>query len=337
MVPSFEPRMCFVEESPTLYASAPMQTCIETDRAKAGKRWVYDVLSGKKEEERELLRTDEFVLLPDGRGAGGSSVDSGRLLSRSPEWSQSMTRSNDWYPGKSTDWNQSTKSTDWNQVRSTDRTPPTAAWDRSIVSAARSPIDSGRLTRPYPPFAASLACAGRGAREPEFALHLLAIVTDDTLRCLRDLTGAHVGLLERLERLCMQVVSERFHVDAKHVLIFVNYPPSVYQLHFHVCAPFRRVASYDAFRMHSLTSILSNLRMNGEYYQRATLRVPVLTGSEFYAPFAGSSIGSDRSSEVDSSVGVILDRLPVGPANRLTESLTDISRQTGVGDVRACI
>ena len=277
VVPSFEPKMCFVDESPALYASAPMQSCIETDRAKAGKRWVYDVLSGKKEEERELLRTDEFVLLPDGRGVGGLPVDAGRAL----------TRSNDWNQSKLTGWNQSvTRSTDWNQAaaKSTD-------WNQSATTTGWS--------RPYSPLTASFAYSGgRGAREQEFALHLLAIVTDDSLRCLRDLTGAHVDLLERLERQCMQVVSERFHVDARHVLVFVNYPPSVYQLHFHVCAPFRRVASYDAFRMHSLTSILSNLRMNGDYYRQVTLRVPVLTGSEFYPPLI-AGLSSTPPSRVD--------------------------------------
>ena len=79
-----------------------------------------------------------------------------------------------------------------------------------------------------------------------------------------------------------------FGIRPQNVMIFLNYPPSVYQLHFHVCAPFQRVLSYDAFRMHSLTSILSNLQMDTAYYQKVTFRMPVLLTSDFYGLLSGS-------------------------------------------------
>lgn len=138
-------------------------------------------------------------------------------------------------------------------------------------------------------------------RDPVFDLHLLAIAIDPSLRCLRDLNGDHVALLEQLQEKCMEIVRTVFGVDNRHVLIFANYPPSVYQLHFHICAPFKRVSSYDAFRVHPLTTIISNLRLNGRYYNEVTFRVPVLTGSDLHMCITGDRFDQLCSEECTDS------------------------------------
>ena len=55
-----------------------------------------------------------------------------------------------------------------------------------------------------------------------------------------------------------------------------------------MCVPFQRVLSYNAFCMHSLTSILSNLQMDTAYYQKVTFRMPVLLTSDFYGLLSGT-------------------------------------------------
>ena len=225
-------KTCLVDEKPTTFFSERVQNWIDTEKTKPGKRWIFDVITSGREEALELVRTPEFVLLPDGSMLSSIPRDTVNGTSGASKQAPRITH----------------KDTD--------------------LKARRG------------------SCSGLS---PDgFVLHLLAIVSDCGLRCLRDLTGEHVDMLKRLEAECLREVEMSFGIGPQNVMIFLNYPPSVYQLHFHVCAPFQRVLSYDAFRMHSLTSILSNLQMDTAYYQKVTFRMPVLLTSDFYGLLSGT-------------------------------------------------
>jgi hypothetical protein len=110
----------------------------------------------------------------------------------------------------------------------------------------------------------------------------LAIVLDPSLRTIRDLRGEHVPMLERMHELCLEAIEAEFGYKPHDVMVFANYPPSVYRLHFHFCAPFHSVGAFDAFRMHPLCAIVNNLRLRPDYYEQSTLCVPVHTNSEYH-------------------------------------------------------
>jgi m7GpppX diphosphatase len=154
------------------------------------------------------------------------------------------------------------------------------------------------------------AGGGGGARR----FNWLAIVADPEVRSIRDLRGAHLPMLERMYRQCVQAIQREYRVGWEDVMVFANYPPSVYKLHFHFCAPFFQPTAYDAFRMHSLSAIINNLQVNPEYYALSTFQIPVHTNSDLYravvaargecggvspsssasTPTASSSAGSDE-------------------------------------------
>jgi hypothetical protein len=124
----------------------------------------------------------------------------------------------------------------------------------------------------------------------------LAIVADPGLRSVRDLRGEHLPMLERLYRQCVQAIQREYRVGSGDVMVFANYPPSVYKLHFHFCAPFFQPTAYDAFRMHSLSSIISNLQVHPDYYMLSTFQVPVHSNSDLYrAVVAGGGRAADSS------------------------------------------
>jgi m7GpppX diphosphatase len=110
----------------------------------------------------------------------------------------------------------------------------------------------------------------------------LAIVTDPSIRSIRDLRGEHLGMLEELQRQCIAAIQREYEVEAEDVMVFANYPPSVYRLHFHLCAPFFKPSAYDAFRMHPLSAIINNLRIHPEYYKVSAIQIPVHRNSELY-------------------------------------------------------
>jgi len=226
-------KTCLVDEKPTTFFSHLIQDWIEAEKNKPGKRWIFDVITCGREESLELIRTPEFVLLPDGSMLSCVGRD---VLNAKGVAQKQISR-----------------------------------WTAQSGSLDKDTDQKNRRG------------SGFGLSADGFVLHLLAIVADCNLRCLRDLTGDHIAMLKRLEAECLREVESSFGIGPQNVMIFLNYPPSVYQLHFHICAPFQRVLSYDAFRMHSLTSIVSNLQMDPAYYQKVTFRMPVLLTSDMYS------------------------------------------------------
>jgi hypothetical protein len=54
-----------VIESPEMYHSISIQTYISKEVNRPCKQWIHEVLMCRRETERVILRTSEFVLLPD--------------------------------------------------------------------------------------------------------------------------------------------------------------------------------------------------------------------------------------------------------------------------------
>ena len=54
-----------VLETPEMHASDPMQSYITREVSRPCKQWIHDVLSNRREADRVILRTPDFVLLPD--------------------------------------------------------------------------------------------------------------------------------------------------------------------------------------------------------------------------------------------------------------------------------
>lgn len=113
----------------------------------------------------------------------------------------------------------------------------------------------------------------------------LAIMTDPSMRSIRDLRAHHVPQLEEMQELCLCAIEREMGVDRSEVMVYANYPPSIYRLHFHFCAPFASSSAFDAFRMHPLSTIINNLKMNGDYFTRSNLRVPVHANSDLHRAF----------------------------------------------------
>ena len=113
-------------------------------------------------------------------------------------------------------------------------------------------------------------------------LNWLAIVTVPNLRTIRDLRGEHIELLRTLRSQCIEAVKKEFPVERPDIMIFANYPPSVYTLHFHICCPFKFAVPFDAFRMHTLESLIHHIEMDPEYYAKYNIHIPVSHSSRLY-------------------------------------------------------
>lgn len=126
----------------------------------------------------------------------------------------------------------------------------------------------------------------------------LAICTDEGVRSLRDLRGWHAAMLEDLFDKCCECIKGHLGYERHQIMAYVNYPPSVYRLHIHFCAPFSGSSAFDAFRMHPLSTIINNLRLCGDYYRLASLCVPVHSNSELCRALSRARHGESRESLV---------------------------------------
>lgn len=112
----------------------------------------------------------------------------------------------------------------------------------------------------------------------------LAIMKNTSLRNIRDLTSDHIPLLQNLKKTCIErILTEYPHVKENDIMIFANYPPSVHVLHFHFCFPFLFPSAYDAFRIHSIDTIINNLIIHPNYYSISTLLLPLHESSPWFS------------------------------------------------------
>lgn len=138
--------------------------------------------------------------------------------------------------------------------------------------------DTERVNRYSPP---------ASTRPHRRILNWLAIAQDRGLRTLRDLTGDHVPMLKEILHASTGAIERDTGIRPDQVMIYVHYPPSVYQLHIHFSYPYGQFGHRDAYRIHSLTAIINNLEIDPLYYAKATMHMAVLKQSPHFSALDG--------------------------------------------------
>lgn len=280
-------------ETPEIHSSVDMQAYILQELNRPCKKWVGDVINGVREASEVRLRTSEFVLLPD--------TERVNRYQRVPpaDWTEArgqMTRRAS--PAPLADHTNE----QWGGIRtrmlcnSRKNAPsPAFRYRNSPGLCMRQPrCFSYGLPRPFfyqnrlNHHDAERVCQYQaveppppklGQEEPEPAQHFteqvnwLAIATEPGLRSLRDLRGRHAPMLRRMLALSKLRIQEETGVHQEEIMAYVHYPPSVYQLHVHFAYPYAQYNHRDVFRIHSLETVINNLEIDPEYYQKARLQV----------------------------------------------------------------
>ena len=111
------------------------------------------------------------------------------------------------------------------------------------------------------------------------SFYLLGIVRDRTIKSLRDLRGKHIKLLENMMSDTLKVAEELYGVKKNQLRIFVHYHPQYWHFHVHFTC-----LAID-YGIHSgkavlLEDIIDNLKMEGNYYEKASLSCLVFEGDK---------------------------------------------------------
>ncbi|KAH0547292.1 m7GpppX diphosphatase-like [Cotesia glomerata] len=181
----------FIEETPELYKNVTLPFINEKILPKDNLKWVYDLLSGKKEQERTLhIDKDEstgYVLVKDSK------------------------------------------------------------WRSKEISE----------------------------------MHYVAF-TQQKLMTIRDLNETHLPLLKKIKKEGTEIITKKYPVLAANLRIYFLYLPRFYHLHVHFITNTADDAITMLDRMHLLSTVINNIELMPDYYQKATLGIRHCYKSPFY-------------------------------------------------------
>lgn len=103
------------------------------------------------------------------------------------------------------------------------------------------------------------------------SLYLQALVHRRGLRSIRDLTAEHLPLLRNIQTKGTEAIGKKYGVPPSELRVYFHYQPSYYHLHVHFTSvQFDAPGTYVG-KAHFLSSVIDNIEMVADYYQRATL------------------------------------------------------------------
>ena len=100
-----------------------------------------------------------------------------------------------------------------------------------------------------------------------FKLHILSIVCDKSITCIRDLNKSHVPLLKSMRDMTLKKIKEVYRLDKCYIKMFIHYSPSTYLLHVHFVNIYNTQCNSSCEYSHELNSVIFNLKMNTRYYK----------------------------------------------------------------------
>lgn len=102
-------------------------------------------------------------------------------------------------------------------------------------------------------------------------LYAIAIAHRREVKSLRDLTAEHLPMLQTILQEGQMAIFKRYNVPKSSLRIYLHYQPSYYHLHVHFTAVGYDAPGTNVERAHLLSSVIENLQLDPEYYQKQTL------------------------------------------------------------------
>ncbi|RWS09373.1 m7GpppX diphosphatase-like protein [Dinothrombium tinctorium] len=115
-------------------------------------------------------------------------------------------------------------------------------------------------------------------------LYLVAICHKRNIKSLRDLNQQHLPLLRNIQKKGTEAISKKYDLKPSELRIYVHYQPSFYHLHIHFTALFDAPGS-RVERAHLLSTIINNIELYGDYYQKSRLTFAVRKNDALFAKF----------------------------------------------------
>lgn len=113
--------------------------------------------------------------------------------------------------------------------------------------------------------------------------HCLGIIERRDLNTIRDLTSAHIPLLNEILGNAVEAVAKYLEFPRDEIRCYFHYHPSFYHLHVHFSHSSHGTLSVSTERAHLVSKVLSNLEICPDYYKRVTLEFPCKSSIALYS------------------------------------------------------
>ncbi|XP_033164651.1 m7GpppX diphosphatase [Drosophila mauritiana] len=111
-------------------------------------------------------------------------------------------------------------------------------------------------------------------------LYLLGIVHKRDIKSLRDLNGSHLDLLRNVRQASKDAISKLYGINPNQLRMYFHYQPSFYHLHVHINPVRNDAPGIWCEKSHMLDTVINNLELMPDYYQRATLPFVLYEGNK---------------------------------------------------------
>ncbi|KAG2221047.1 hypothetical protein INT45_009705 [Circinella minor] len=104
------------------------------------------------------------------------------------------------------------------------------------------------------------------------SLYWVAIIMRNDIQSLRSLNHHHLNLLKGIRDTVYQLAKEKYGMDKDLLRLFIHYQPSYYHFHIHITAiSFVDAPGIVVGQAHLLDTVIDNIELYNDYYQKATL------------------------------------------------------------------
>lgn len=128
-------------------------------------------------------------------------------------------------------------------------------------------------------------------------LYLLALIRSRGIKSLRDLTAAHLPLLRNIKEAGIRAIQERYGIGSDHLRIYLHYQPTFYHLHVHFTYLKHDPPGIHCEKSHLLTTVIENLELVPDYYQKVTLSCVLVETDKLYAKLKAAKKKSEDQPE----------------------------------------
>lgn len=119
-------------------------------------------------------------------------------------------------------------------------------------------------------------------------LYLLALTHTRDIKSLRDLTASHLPLLKNIRDKSVDVIQQKYGVKRSQLRIYIHYQPSFYHLHVHFTYLKHEAPGIFCEKSHLLDTVINNIELMPDYYQRATLSFVVKETDDLFEQFTAT-------------------------------------------------
>lgn len=117
-------------------------------------------------------------------------------------------------------------------------------------------------------------------------LYMLAICYRRDIKSLRDLSGLHLKLLNNILSKGTEVICSKYKISKSNLRVFIHYQPTFYHFHVHFKYLGDSGQSEGSDRDNLLVTVINNIMLRDDYYQKATLTYPLTHLDPLYEIFA---------------------------------------------------